>query len=283
MFRVNELIERFGLEEMHEIMQDIEKMFRKEPIVIKRNDLNNLIIIGDLHGDLLSLKRIVEIIDKWYNAVVFLGDYVDRGKNSLETVLNAFYLKLEKPDLVFLLRGNHELEDVNSHYGFKMELISRFGSKGEELFQKFNEIFSQMPIAMIADDNKLIMLHGGIPIDAESVKDFDNIPKGIRESYENTLLLQILWNDPFEGKGYAPSFRGPGIYLFGEDIFDKFMRNSDAEMMVRAHQVFQRGYRYFFRKRLLSIFSSVNYVGRIIDAKIVKYEYGKTELISLLR
>ncbi len=268
---------------MYEIMQDIENIFRKEPIVIKRNDLRNFIIIGDLHGDLLSLERIMEILNKWYGAVVFLGDYVDRGENSLETVLNAFHMKLEKPDLVFLLRGNHELEDVNSYYGFRMELISRFGSKGEELFHRFNEIFSQMPIAMIADNSRLIMLHGGVPINAKSIKDFDSIPKGIKESYENDLLLQILWNDPFEGKGYAPSPRGLGIYLFGEDIFNRFMRDSNAEMMIRAHQVFPSGYKYFFGNRLLSIFSSVNYVGRIINAKIVKYEYGKAKLISLLR
>ncbi|MEM2021982.1 MAG: metallophosphoesterase, partial [Zestosphaera sp.] len=70
-------------------------------------------IVGDIHGDLETLKRIllklnINLVREGSVELVFLGDYVDRGSNQLEALLTALTLKSEFPDNVTLLRGNHE-------------------------------------------------------------------------------------------------------------------------------------------------------------------------------
>ena len=60
---------------------------------------------------------------------VFLGDYVDRGKQSLETIMLLFCLKVKNPTKVILLRGNHESEAVNKFYGFFDECIKYLNFK----------------------------------------------------------------------------------------------------------------------------------------------------------
>ncbi|MHA2289375.1 MAG: hypothetical protein ACXABG_11375, partial [Promethearchaeota archaeon] len=73
----------------------------------------------------------------------------------------------------------------------------------------------------------------------------------------------MIWNDPkSELKGFSESFRGPGIRFFGEDVFDGFMKDNDLKYLIRSHEIFPEGYRWFFNNRLLSIFSSAHYRGK---------------------
>ena len=96
------------------------------------------VVVGDLHGD---LEAAVEIVDRYLGNchLVFLGDYVDRGGFSLETVSYLPALKLLHPKRVFLLRGNHESMLVNQRYGFYYELARKMGQKAFELLVRFNK------------------------------------------------------------------------------------------------------------------------------------------------
>lgn len=90
-------------------------------------------IFGDIHGQYSDLMRFFDLFgspldtfsgndaDIVNNNFLFLGDYVDRGHHSLETVCMLFSLKIKYPKRVYLLRGNHEELKINTVYGFKIE------------------------------------------------------------------------------------------------------------------------------------------------------------------
>ena len=51
--------------------------------------------------------------------MLFLGDYVDRGLYGVEVMAYLMAIKLENPDTVFLLRGNHETREMTTFYNFR--------------------------------------------------------------------------------------------------------------------------------------------------------------------
>ncbi len=220
-------------------------------------------VIGDIHGNLDTLLKIIETINENNpKLVIFLGDIVDRGSKQLECLLIVLALKILYPLKYFLIRGNHETLEMNQYYGFFQDFISRFNDQSK--FNKILSIYNLLPIC--ASINKTILcLHGGIPQDinilnklrGQKCRDFNVIFNSIAQE-----IYQIMWNDPkSELKGFSSSFRGPGIYFFGNDVFENFMEANSLKYLIRAHECFPEGYRWFFNNRLLSIFSSANYRG----------------------
>lgn len=104
-------------------------------------------IFGDLHGQFGDLMRLFEEYgvpstagDITYIDYLFLGDYVDRGAYSLETICLLLALKIEHPRSIHLLRGNHEAADINALFGFRMECMERMGEYGVFIWQRINQV-----------------------------------------------------------------------------------------------------------------------------------------------
>ena len=259
-------ISNLKFEDISQILKQAKDIFNEEELLLEFKLLDNkeeVYVIGDIHGNLHSLLNILEIIKKNKpKIIIFLGDIVDRGIKQLECLIIILALKILNPNKIFLLKGNHETLEMNQYYGFFQEFVQKF--KDQENFKEILEVYYVLPFCAIVN-TKILCLHGGIPEDIEILKNL----KGLKHEDINSVfksvaegLYQIIWNDPKERlKGFSESFRGPGIKFFGEDVFNNFLKSNNLKYLIRAHECFPEGYRWFFNNRLLSIFSSANYRG----------------------
>ncbi|MHA1688674.1 MAG: metallophosphoesterase [Promethearchaeota archaeon] len=262
-------ISNLRFDEISPIITEAKTIIQEENLILDlqmRNEDDFALVIGDIHGNLESLKKFLNIIKKEHPThVIFLGDIVDRGAKQLECLITVLCLKILEPKRYVFLRGNHETIEMNRYYGFYDDFHYRFGNKGR--YSEIASLYEVLPICAIINE-KIACLHGGIPeyIDVfnelKDKKAVDLFECGA-SSYLKEAIYQILWNDPKEGlKGYMGSYRGPGIKFFGENVFKKFLEKNNLNYLIRAHECFEGvGYRWFFDGRLLSLFSSENYRG----------------------
>lgn len=90
---------------------------------------------------------------------LFLGDFVDRGYFSLETILLILVLKLRYPDRLHILRGNHECRQITQVYGFYEECLRKY--KCSSVWKIVTDLFDYFPLGALIG-NSLLCLHGGL-------------------------------------------------------------------------------------------------------------------------
>ncbi|KAI9335320.1 A protein phosphatase-1: calcineurin hybrid bound To Okadaic acid [Obelidium mucronatum] len=207
-------------------------------------------ICGDIHGQYYDLLRLFE-----YGGFppesnyLFLGDYVDRGKHSLETICLLLAYKIKYPENFFILRGNHECASVNRLYGFYDECKRRYNVK---LWKTFADCFNCFPVAAIVDE-RIFCMHGGLSPDLQHMEQVRRIMRPT-DIADTGLLCDLLWSDPsHEINGWGASDRGVG-FLFGADVVEKFMEKHDLDLICRAHQVVQDGYEFFANRSVVTVF-----------------------------
>lgn len=260
------IISKLDFDIISKILNRVKSVFENEHLLLEltldEKD-KEIYVIGDIHGNLETLMKLIETIDeKKPSFVIFLGDIVDRGPKQLECLLLVLSLKILYPKKYFIIKGNHETLEMNQYYGFFQEFIQKFNEQIE--FKEILMIYNVLPICAVIN-SVIICLHGGIPQDIEFLKKLkDKKTRDFKVVYNSIAqaIFQIMWNDPkSEIKGFTESFRGSGVKFFGEDVFNEFMEANNLKHLIRAHECFSEGFKWFFKRRLLSIFSSANYRG----------------------
>lgn len=241
--------------ELSSLAKKARAIFIKEKIVV---DVKGPVsVCGDIHGQFYDLLRLFEMggipPDTKY---LFLGDYVDRGKQNLETIGLLLAFKVAHPDKITLLRGNHEASSINKMYGFYDECKRRFSVK---LWKVFSDCFNCMPVCGLVE-KKILCMHGGLSPDMNKLSDLDKVFRPL-EIPDSGMLCDLVWSDPSKTvRGWVRNDRGVS-YAFGVDILQNFLKKNKLDLICRAHQVVEDGYEFFGKRSLVTIFSAPNYCG----------------------
>ena len=216
-------------------------------------------VCGDIHGqffDLLELFRTGgEIPNTNY---IFIGDFVDRGFNSVETFELLLCLKLKYPNLITLLRGNHESRQITSVYGFYDEILRKYGNTNP--WKYCTELFDYLTIAAVID-GKVLCIHGGLSPDIKTLDQIRTIERKTEIPHEGPFC-DLMWSDPEDIETWQVSPRGAG-WIFGSKVTKEFNHINGLDLVCRAHQLVQEGYKYWFPENsLVTVWSAPNYCYR---------------------
>lgn len=227
-----------------------------------------LVLIGDIHGDLKTLFKILdgikfeEFLTNGNNKMIFLGDYVDRGNDSIGVLYTLCYLKQKYPDSVILMRGNHEapVEFPFSSHDLPYRIVQRYGAReGKMIYQvKVLKFFNLLTLATIVH-NHLLLVHGGLPTRGiELISNFKKLIASAQDAHiHNSMMEEILWNDPWQPSSdredWTYSKRGFGR-LFGPEISKKWLKMSKTKVVVRGHQPCQ-GFKVDHEGMIMTLFS----------------------------
>uniref|UniRef100_A0A7S4AY70 Serine/threonine-protein phosphatase n=1 Tax=Chrysotila carterae TaxID=13221 RepID=A0A7S4AY70_CHRCT len=257
-----------------QLCETVQPVIEAEPTLLKLSA--PIKIFGDLHGQYSDLMRLfdqygtpskeqgdINMVD-----YLFLGDFVDRGTHSLETVVLLLALKKHYPRQIALVRGNHESPEVNSRDGFLHECVERLGSKaaGLEVWRRLNRLFEWMPVAALVN-GCILCVHGGIGRCLTSLQQIRDLERPLRMgSHDAELLLDLLWSDPTKSDAvsgvHLNGERGSPVVCFGPDRVKTFLTANDLKLIVRGHECVMDGFQRFAGGRLITVFSATNYCNR---------------------
>uniref|UniRef100_A0A0R3RQQ8 Serine/threonine-protein phosphatase n=1 Tax=Elaeophora elaphi TaxID=1147741 RepID=A0A0R3RQQ8_9BILA len=248
-------------EELHRVCQKAKEVFISQSSLIEVDP--PLVVCGDIHGQYSDLLRIYDRHGFPPEAnYLFLGDFVDRGKQNIETICLQFCYKIKYPENFFMLRGNHETPAINRVYGFFEECNRRYHST--RLWNAFQDTFNWMPLCGYIG-GRILCMHGGLSPHLNNLDQLRNLPRPI-DPPNPSMEIDLLWSDPDQWvKGWQANTRGAS-YTFGQDVVVDMCQKLDIDLIARAHQVVQDGYEFFANRRLVTIFSAPHYCGQFDNA-----------------
>jgi serine/threonine-protein phosphatase PP1 catalytic subunit len=237
------------------LCQKVREIYLAQPMLLELHP--PITVCGDIHGQYHDLLRLFDRCKSPPRAnYLFLGDYVDRGRQSIETICLLFAYKISYPENFFMLRGNHECAYINREFGFYDECVANYDIG---VWRLFCDVFNCLPVAAVIDD-KIFCVHGGI---SPALKTLDDI-RGIKrptEVPEEGLLCDLLWSDPDpETDDWDVNERGTSVVFGGDALYD-FLESFNFDLVVRAHQAVMTGFEFPFPEDqgLVTVFSAPNY------------------------
>uniref|UniRef100_A0A8B9F082 Serine/threonine-protein phosphatase n=1 Tax=Amazona collaria TaxID=241587 RepID=A0A8B9F082_9PSIT len=239
-----------------QLLYETRRVLKEMPNItrISTSYSKEITVCGDLHGNLDDLLLIFykNGLPSEQNPYIFNGDFVDRGKNSMEILIILFAFLLIYPNNLHLNRGNHEDYIMNLRYGFTKEVSRKYKDHGDQILCLLQDVFSWLPLATIIN-NKILILHGGISdttdldflnaLERNKVKDHIHMGESVANETsaghnlgQYHLILDILWSDPRSQRGCTPNkSRGGGCY-FGPDVTAKLLKKYNLKMLIRSHE-----------------------------------------------
>jgi diadenosine tetraphosphatase ApaH/serine/threonine PP2A family protein phosphatase len=252
------------------LVAEAQRILSAEPTLLTLT--GQFAVVGDIHGNLDSLRRIFGRVGyPPETSFVFLGDYVDRGRNSVEVIILLFALKVLYPDKIYLVRGNHESRKIARCYGFWNECREKYKGK-EKIFHRFATAFDYLPLAAILN-GAIFCVHGGLSGMISTREDLAEIKRPVVATTGEDIVGDLLWSDPrCMDIDYMPSDRNCGCF-FNESALDEFLAVFGCSAMIRAHENMENGYEYTYNnKKCLTLFSSTNYGGQGNSAAVAIVE-----------
>ena len=215
-------------------------------------------VVGDVHGQFYDVLELFEIGGKPpFTNYLFMGDYVDRGHFSMETVSLLVCMKVRYRDRITLTRGNHECRQITQVYGFYDECLRVYGNAN--VWRYFTDTFDCLPLASLIE-GKIFCPHGGLSPSLAKIEEISKLNRRVEIPHEGPIC-DLMWSDPDDRSGWGISPRGAG-YTFGHDISQKFNHENGLNYIVRAHQLVMDGFQWQHDNAILTLFSAPNYCYR---------------------
>jgi predicted MPP superfamily phosphohydrolase len=208
------------------------------PHMIKKivNDAE-VFVVGDHHGNIHSMLRNLwrlvagGYLDNNFKIkknnfyIVFLGDYIDRGKYGAEVIYTICRLKLANPDNVFVLRGNHEEKSVAEVFGYKEELAKKYTNDADTLWDESLKWFEYLPDVLLMGNQKkgfIHFSHGGFIIDNDSTTSMENQSLNNEINYTNINV-----------KYTTIARNGKFIYPYKKYDYDKILTDDKKYYVIK--------------------------------------------------
>jgi serine/threonine-protein phosphatase PP1 catalytic subunit len=210
-------------------------------------------VIGDIQGEYDDLLRIFGKVGRPPDRkFLFLGDYVDGGTQGVETMALLLAYEVLHPSHVFLLRGSHEIADVNALHGFKTECVTRYSPR---VWTMFNEVFDILPVAA-SIGHKIFACHAGMSPEITDLQFFETIQRPLANV--TGPIADLLWSDPDpDGGGWTTNKRGK-VFCYGPADAHKFLDTLKFEILLKSHQMVNGGFEFPFEpdRCVVTIFSA---------------------------
>lgn len=248
-------------------------------------------VCGDIHGQFYDLAELFRIGGKCPETnYLLMGDYVDRGYYSLETVTLLVALKVRYRNRITILRGNHESRQITQVYGFYDECLRKYGNAN--VWKHFTDTFDYLPMTAVVAD-RIFCLHGGLSPSIDTLDHARDLDR-VQEVPHEGPMCDLVWSDPDDryvleiicaastnknywiyhsqctvgiylsrqnSCGWGISPRGAG-YTFGQDITEQFTHINGLHFISRAHQLVMEGYQWQHNRQVVTVFSAPNYCYR---------------------
>lgn len=244
-------------------------------------------VFGDVHGQYHDMLCILDTLNRFDSTqssgakFMFLGDYVDRGEMSFETIMFLFCWKVMFPNKVYLLRGNHEDREVNTKYGFLSELQAIFGQDNAMIVHGLiNDVFDCMPLAATLYD-KFFCVHGGLSNQFPKIEMLEQIQLPCEIGPVGSFVNDLLWSDPDRENKVETYIRNPGRGpKFGQQAVNEWCKTNNIERIFRAHQTCKAGAWTALDKKVVTVFSAPNYGRKSNLAGVLIVTPAETHLIQ---